>query len=133
MSILESTESVNNQLVSMLAALALVTDRLASTHLCFQWWLICSLSGMPCPIVIVFGMHGLAQRLARLSGYCGPLQRHVARALWHLVMSEASRQALLQHSGISSLLRLAQTHESRSLQSKMLAQVRCAITLHWQF
>lgn len=52
-----------------------------------------------------------------------PLQRHVARALWHLAASEESRVLLLEHGGVATLVRLAQAPEQRALQSKALAQV----------
>ena len=50
------------------------------------------------------------------------LQRHVARALWHLATAEDSRQLLVDQGGLGPLLRLAQAQDARSVQSRTLAQ-----------
>lgn len=53
---------------------------------------------------------------------CLCLQRHVARALWHLATAAESRPLVVDCGGVPAIQRLAQAPEVRSLQSKKLAQ-----------
>ena len=49
------------------------------------------------------------------------LQRHVARAFWHVASTEDNRVRILAHGGLGSLLRLAQA-DNKGIQSQSLAR-----------
>jgi hypothetical protein len=50
------------------------------------------------------------------------LQRHVARALWHLATAEESRHLLVEQGGLAALQRLVDAPDSRGQFSRTLAQ-----------
>ena len=52
---------------------------------------------------------------------CSDLQRHAARAYWHLVATPASRKHFLAADGVGALLHLARM-ATKSVQGKSLAQ-----------